>query len=223
MSDAAPHVSVLLSEVLDNLSTGPGETVVDGTFGAGGYTRAILATGAKVVAFDRDPTVRRFAAGLADRPLPAGGGALLGDGRGAGRGLGRRRGAGPRRVVHADRRGRARLLVHARRSAGHADGRRRAHRRRSGQHRRPGGAGADHLRLWRGAREPPDRPRHRPPPRRAAVHPHPGAGRLRRARPGRPPRRQDPSRHPHLPGPADRGERGAARSWKPASWPPSGC
>jgi hypothetical protein len=43
---------------------GPGDTVVDGTFGAGGYSRAILATGAKVVAFDRDPTVRRFAAGF---------------------------------------------------------------------------------------------------------------------------------------------------------------
>lgn len=61
---AAPHVSVLLSEVVDTLACGPGDTVVDGTFGAGGYTRAILATGAKVVAFDRDPTVRRFAAGL---------------------------------------------------------------------------------------------------------------------------------------------------------------
>lgn len=65
---SAPHVPVLLDEVIQNLSTGPGETVVDGTFGAGGYTRAILATGAKVIAFDRDPTVRRFAAGFpADR------------------------------------------------------------------------------------------------------------------------------------------------------------
>ncbi|HEX7885419.1 MAG TPA: 16S rRNA (cytosine(1402)-N(4))-methyltransferase RsmH [Phenylobacterium sp.] len=60
----APHVSVLLDEVIDNLALGPGDTVVDGTFGAGGYTRAFLATGAKVVAFDRDPTVRRFAAGF---------------------------------------------------------------------------------------------------------------------------------------------------------------
>lgn len=64
MSEA--HVSVLLDEVIENLSTGPDETVVDGTFGAGGYTRAILATGAKVIAFDRDPTVRRFAAGFPD-------------------------------------------------------------------------------------------------------------------------------------------------------------
>ena len=58
----APHVSVLLEEVVRALSAGPGDTVVDGTFGAGGYTRAILATGASVVAFDRDPTVQRFAA-----------------------------------------------------------------------------------------------------------------------------------------------------------------
>jgi 16S rRNA (cytosine1402-N4)-methyltransferase len=61
---SAPHVSVLLKEVIENLAIGPGDTVVDGTFGAGGYSRAFLATGAKVVAFDRDPTVRRFAAGF---------------------------------------------------------------------------------------------------------------------------------------------------------------
>ena len=62
----APHVSVLLNEVLDNLALKAGDVVVDGTFGAGGYSRAFLATGAKVVAFDRDPTVRRFAAGFPD-------------------------------------------------------------------------------------------------------------------------------------------------------------
>ncbi|WP_421935971.1 16S rRNA (cytosine(1402)-N(4))-methyltransferase RsmH [Phenylobacterium sp.] len=60
----SPHVSVLLDEVIENLAPKPGDTIVDGTFGAGGYSRAILATGAKVVAFDRDPTVRRFAAGF---------------------------------------------------------------------------------------------------------------------------------------------------------------
>lgn len=65
---SAPHIPVLLDEVIRSLAVGPGDTVVDGTFGAGGYTRAILETGATVVAFDRDPTVRRFAEGLpADR------------------------------------------------------------------------------------------------------------------------------------------------------------
>jgi 16S rRNA (cytosine1402-N4)-methyltransferase len=61
-----PHISVLLDEVLQHLAPKPGDIIVDGTFGAGGYSRAILATGAKVVAFDRDPTVRRFAAGFPD-------------------------------------------------------------------------------------------------------------------------------------------------------------
>lgn len=54
----------MLDEVMRALDPKSGETMVDGTFGAGGYTRAILATGASVVAFDRDPTARRFAGGL---------------------------------------------------------------------------------------------------------------------------------------------------------------
>lgn len=54
MSDA-PHVPVLLNEVIDALSPVAGERYVDGTYGAGGYTDAILATGAEVTAFDRDP------------------------------------------------------------------------------------------------------------------------------------------------------------------------
>jgi 16S rRNA (cytosine1402-N4)-methyltransferase len=60
----APHTSVLLDEVLDAMKPAPGETVVDGTFGAGGYTRAFLEAGASVVAFDRDPSARRFAEAL---------------------------------------------------------------------------------------------------------------------------------------------------------------
>ncbi len=63
-SAPAPHVPVLMAEVLDALAAGPGETIVDGTFGAGGYSRAILATGASVVAFDRDPSAARFAKDL---------------------------------------------------------------------------------------------------------------------------------------------------------------
>ncbi|MCE3290643.1 MAG: hypothetical protein K0R83_2655 [Caulobacter sp.] len=59
-----PHISVMLPEVLDALRAQPGETIVDGTFGAGGYSRAILETGAGVVAFDRDPSARKFAASL---------------------------------------------------------------------------------------------------------------------------------------------------------------
>jgi 16S rRNA (cytosine1402-N4)-methyltransferase len=58
----------MLDEVVEALQPRAGQTVVDGTFGAGGYTRGILATGASVIAFDRDPTARRFAGDLpADR------------------------------------------------------------------------------------------------------------------------------------------------------------
>ena len=53
---SAPHVPVLVNEVIAALALQGGETVVDGTFGAGGYTRAMLAAGAgRVVGLDRDP------------------------------------------------------------------------------------------------------------------------------------------------------------------------
>ena len=60
---AAPHIPVLLDEVVAGLAPMPGETMVDGTFGAGGYARALLGAGARVVAFDRDPSA--IAAGQA--------------------------------------------------------------------------------------------------------------------------------------------------------------
>lgn len=55
MTAAAPHIPVLLDEVIVGLAPQGGETHVDGTFGAGGYTSAILKSGARVYAFDRDP------------------------------------------------------------------------------------------------------------------------------------------------------------------------
>jgi 16S rRNA (cytosine1402-N4)-methyltransferase len=55
-TNQAPHVPVLVSEVIGALSIAAGDTVVDGTFGAGGYTRAMLSAGAgRVIGFDRDP------------------------------------------------------------------------------------------------------------------------------------------------------------------------
>ena len=50
---------------MEALRPGPGLAFVDGTFGAGGYSRAMLAAGARVTAFDRDPVVAPFAAELA--------------------------------------------------------------------------------------------------------------------------------------------------------------
>jgi len=52
---AAPHIPVLLDEVIAALAPVPGAVIVDATFGAGGYTRALLNAGATVHAFDRDP------------------------------------------------------------------------------------------------------------------------------------------------------------------------
>jgi 16S rRNA (cytosine1402-N4)-methyltransferase len=64
----APHIPVLLNEVVDAMQSAAGKTLVDGTFGAGGYSRALLGGGAAVIAFDRDPSARKFADGLpADR------------------------------------------------------------------------------------------------------------------------------------------------------------
>ncbi len=51
----APHIPVLLDEVIAALDPQPGDVIVDATFGAGGYTRALLDRGATVHAFDRDP------------------------------------------------------------------------------------------------------------------------------------------------------------------------
>ena len=59
------HVPVMLAEVMAMLAPAAGETFIDGTFGAGGYTRAILATGASVIAIDRDPTAIAAGAALA--------------------------------------------------------------------------------------------------------------------------------------------------------------
>ena len=53
--NAAPHIPVLLDEVVAALAPAPGSVIVDATFGAGGYTRALLDAGATVHAFDRDP------------------------------------------------------------------------------------------------------------------------------------------------------------------------
>lgn len=53
----ARHIPVLLSEVVSSLRMKVGGVYLDGTFGAGGYTRAILDADptCKVIALDRDP------------------------------------------------------------------------------------------------------------------------------------------------------------------------
>jgi 16S rRNA (cytosine1402-N4)-methyltransferase len=60
---ATDHVPVLAEEVRSSLDVHPGDTVVDATFGAGGHA-ALLAADlrgrGKLIAIDRDPTVRTY-------------------------------------------------------------------------------------------------------------------------------------------------------------------
>jgi 16S rRNA (cytosine1402-N4)-methyltransferase len=62
-TNAADHIPVLAEEVRELVSVQPGETIVDATFGAGGHSR-LLAAGlegsGKLIAIDRDPTVRPY-------------------------------------------------------------------------------------------------------------------------------------------------------------------
>ena len=68
----APHVPVLLGALMARIAP-VGGVWVDGTFGAGGYTRALLQAGAeRVIAIDRDPSALALAA-----PLQAEAGARL--------------------------------------------------------------------------------------------------------------------------------------------------
>ena len=60
------HIPVLAREMLAAVAPRDGEVIVDGTFGAGGYSRALLQTAScRVVAFDRDPHVQLLADALA--------------------------------------------------------------------------------------------------------------------------------------------------------------
>lgn len=57
--DNSPHYSVMLTDVMDVLSPKDGEVYIDGTFGAGGYSRAFLQQAdCTVIAIDRDPSVQ---------------------------------------------------------------------------------------------------------------------------------------------------------------------
>lgn len=54
MTEQALHAPVMLSEAIEALNVQPGKWYVDGTFGRGGHTRAILAKGGNVIALDHD-------------------------------------------------------------------------------------------------------------------------------------------------------------------------
>ena len=65
MQSKKEHISVMLNEVLNYLKPKNGDVILDGTFGAGGYTRAILEScNCKVIGTDRDETVLKFVDGV---------------------------------------------------------------------------------------------------------------------------------------------------------------
>ena len=62
------HTSVMTQEVLSGLNLRDGGIYIDGTFGRGGYTRAILdAATTQVFGIDRDPSAITFGAKLVDK------------------------------------------------------------------------------------------------------------------------------------------------------------
>ena len=65
IAESGPHAPVLIAEVIEALAPTSGDLMIDATFGAGGYTRAILGAGADVIALDRDPTVQPHAEAVA--------------------------------------------------------------------------------------------------------------------------------------------------------------
>ncbi|HEY7240698.1 MAG TPA: 16S rRNA (cytosine(1402)-N(4))-methyltransferase RsmH [Burkholderiales bacterium] len=63
------HIPVLASEALDALAIDPAGTYVDGTFGRGGHSRAILerlGSSGRLIALDRDPDAEHAAGGISD-------------------------------------------------------------------------------------------------------------------------------------------------------------
>lgn len=63
----ARHIPVMLSEVLQALQPKSGEIIIDGTFGAGGYSKAVLQQAdCKIIAIDRDEAAFRLSGELAD-------------------------------------------------------------------------------------------------------------------------------------------------------------
>lgn len=70
MSDAL-HIPVLRDEMLRAVAPRGGDVILDGTFGAGGYSRALLHSATcRVIALDRDPAARLLADALAREVTP---------------------------------------------------------------------------------------------------------------------------------------------------------
>ncbi len=69
MSEQFSHVSVLLNESIDGLSIDPNGIYIDGTFGRGGHSRAILSRlsdKGRLISIDRDPQAIAIASAISD-------------------------------------------------------------------------------------------------------------------------------------------------------------
>lgn len=67
---SATHIPVMLDEVMEALKPHADGVYVDGTFGRGGYSEAILKTGAQVIAFDRDESAIKAGEPLKQKYAP---------------------------------------------------------------------------------------------------------------------------------------------------------
>ena len=66
MNNEHLHIPVMKDEMLRYVAARDGEVIVDGTFGAGGYSKALLESASvRVIAFDRDPNAQLLADALA--------------------------------------------------------------------------------------------------------------------------------------------------------------
>lgn len=69
MGNELQHRTVLLDEAVESLVTRPDGIYVNGTFGRGGHSRAVLARlapGGRLIAFDKDPRAIETAQGIED-------------------------------------------------------------------------------------------------------------------------------------------------------------
>jgi 16S rRNA (cytosine1402-N4)-methyltransferase len=63
----APHIPVLGRQAVDFLNPQPSSRYIDATFGAGGYTKLLLAANSRVLGLDRDQTAIALGAGLVEQ------------------------------------------------------------------------------------------------------------------------------------------------------------